>query len=94
MAQFTIRVVLHENATWSDYELLASELADRNVTDVITSSDGIKYKMPPAEYQCHGDLTAAQVRDICAEAARMTGKKHAVLVTKSSSRAWTGLEKA
>lgn len=93
MANFTIRVVLHGNATWDDYEKLASELANRNIIDVITSSEGIKYKMPPAEYQCHGDLTASQVRDICVDAAKTTGKKHAVFVTESNSRAWIGLEK-
>lgn len=94
MARFTIRVVLHDNASRDDYEKLATALANRNITDVITADNGIRYKMPPAEYQCHGDLTATQVRDICVEAAKTTGKRHAVLVTESNSRSWIGLDKA
>ncbi len=93
MAKFTIRVVLHDNATWDDYEQLSSALAARNITDVITTEEGVKYKMPPAEYQCHGTLTAADVRDICIAAATTTGKPHAVLVTQSAARAWIGLKK-
>lgn len=92
MAKFTIRVVLHDNATWDDYEQLSSALAAQNITDVITTAEGVKYKMPPAEYQCHGELTAVQVRDICIAAAKTTGKPHAVLVTKSTARAWSGLK--
>ncbi|RYE42634.1 MAG: hypothetical protein EOP24_31945 [Hyphomicrobiales bacterium] len=91
MARFTIRVVLHDNATWADYEQLESALAARNITDVITADDGRRFKMPPAEYQCHGDLTSVQVQQICVEAATTTGKRHAVLVTESNSRAWVGL---
>lgn len=93
MARFTIRVVLHGNATWDDYEQLSSALAEKHITDVITNDDGVKYKMPPAEYQCHGELTAAQVRDICVTAATTTGKPHAVLVTQSAGRAWIGLKR-
>ncbi|WP_141211449.1 hypothetical protein [Rhodoferax sp. TH121] len=91
MAKFTIRVELHD-AQAKDYATLEKALAAKNITDVITS-DGVKYKMPPAEYQCHGELTAAQVRDIAVAAAESTGKKHAVLVTESASRAWVGLNK-
>lgn len=92
MAQFTIRVELH-GAEWDDYVQLASALAQRNITDVIANGEGVEYKMPPAEYQCQGDLTAAEVRDICVEAAKTTGKAHAILVTKSAGRAWVGLER-
>lgn len=93
MARFTIRVELH-NATAKDYTTLATALAAKNITDVITADDGNKYKMPPAEYQCYGELTAVQVRDIAATAAQTTRKKHAILVTEATSRAWIGLDKA
>jgi hypothetical protein len=93
MAKFTIRVVLHDDPTWDDYEQLASALAARNITDVLTNGEGVQYKMPPAEYQCQGDLSAAEIRDICVAAAKTTGKPHAVLVTESVSRAWVGLKR-
>lgn len=93
MARFTIRVVLHDNASREEYEQLETALAARNIIDVITADDGTRYKMPPAEYQCQGEITASQVRDLCVAAAKTTGKRHAVLVTESKNRAWTGLDK-
>ena len=92
MAYFTIRVVLHDGASWDDYHQLARALAARNISDVIVSDDGVGYKMPPAEYQCQGDLTAEQVRQICAVAAQTTGKRHAILVTEAKTRSWSGLD--
>lgn len=92
MAQFTIRVELHK-ASWDDYVQLATELAKKNITDVITAGDGTRYKMPPAEYQCHGELSSEQVHDIVDTCANMTGKAHAILVTQSAGRFWSGLSK-
>ena len=91
MARFTIRVELHD-AGRDDYEQLETALAAKNITDVITNGEGVRYKMPPAEYQCQGDLSAAEIRDICVAAAKTTGKRHAVLVTESVNRAWVGLK--
>ncbi|SFC39458.1 hypothetical protein SAMN05216344_11620 [Polaromonas sp. OV174] len=93
MFHFTIRVVLYDNATWEDYKRLASALAAKNITDVITADDGARYKLPSAEYQCQGELSAEDVRKICSNAATMTGKRHAVLVTASAGRAWSGLSR-
>lgn len=92
MARFTVRVVLHDGPTRDDYDQLALALAQRNITDVIFSDDGVGYKMPPAEYQCQGDLTAEQVRQVCAVAAQTTGKRHAILVTEAKTRSWSGLD--
>ena len=94
MANFTIRVVLHDNATWDDYTRLASALAARNITDVITADNGARYKMPPAEYQCHGNLTAVDVRGIVESAAGTIGKPFGVLVTEGNTRAWSRLAPA
>lgn len=93
MTQFTIRVVLHDNATWDDYIRLANALASVNVTDILTADDGTQYKMPPAEYQCHGELNASQVLHIVETAAKTVGKRYSVLVTQSAGRTWTGLER-
>ncbi|MDO8251397.1 MAG: hypothetical protein Q7T78_16990 [Rhodoferax sp.] len=93
MARFIIRVLLHD-ATREHYEQLEQELAVKHITDVIVGGDGVAYRMPPAEYQCHGDLTAADVRSICVTAASTTGRKHAVLVSQYDNAAWIGLTKA
>lgn len=82
MAQFTIRVELHK-ATWSDYTTLASLLAAKHITDVLPLSDGTQWKMPPGEYQCHGELTPVQVHDIVAGIVKTLGRGYAILVTKS-----------
>ena len=92
MAHFTIRVVLHDNATWQDYTNLASNMAARGMTDVIVGNDGRHYKMPPAEYTHTGSATIEQVRTAAVEAATKTGKRHAVLVTQGV-RVWNGLER-
>lgn len=92
MARFTVRVVLHDKATWDDYEILSAALAKQNITDVLISDDGVKYKMPPAEYQCEGDITKADVLIHCKNAAESTGKKYSLLVTESNGRTWAGLD--
>ncbi len=94
MARFTIRVVLHDNATWTEYIQLANALARLGVVDVIASDDGRKWKMPPGEYDYVGTLTASQVLDMCKSAAATTGKRHAVFVTSALERAWAGLDLA
>lgn len=90
--QFTIRVVLHDNATWQDYANLASNMAARGMVDVITADDGRRYRLPPAEYTYTGTATANEVHYSASNAATKTGKRHAVLVTQSSARVWSGLE--
>lgn len=92
MANFTIRVVLHDNATWQDYTNLASNMAARGMTDVIVGDDGHHFKLPPAEYNHIGNVTIEQVRAAAADAAAKTGKRHGVLVTQGV-RAWIGLER-
>ncbi|MET3382708.1 hypothetical protein [Variovorax paradoxus] len=92
MADFTIRVVLHDNATWQDYTNLASNMAARGMVDVIIADDGRRYKLPPAEYTYSGNATINQVRSSAVDAAAKTGKRNAVLVTQATGRSWNGLE--
>lgn len=91
MAQFTVRVELHQ-AEWADYEKLHAAMEQRGFSRLVTSSDGRTYHLPWAEYNGAGDLSSTQVRDTAQAAANSTGKKNAVLVTESKSRAWVGLE--
>jgi hypothetical protein len=92
MTQFTTRVVLYDNATWSEYDKLHKEMAARGFTDEITSDDGIVYKMPDAEYDYSGNDTIEQVHAKAKAAASAIKTNNAVFVTESVRRRWHGLK--
>ena len=93
MAQFTVRVELHD-AKWEDYERLHAEMEAKGFSRLIKADSGKTYHLPWAEYDGAGNLTISQVRDIARAAADSTGKRNAILVTESSGRSWIGLEEA
>ena len=74
MAQFTTRVELHD-ADGADYEALHEYMLAAKFYRTIVGSDGVKYKMPTAEYDSVFDLTASQVCDLAQATASKTGKK-------------------
>lgn len=90
MAQFTVRVELHE-AQWADYETLHTAMERQGFRRQITSDEGRTYDLPWAEYDGSANLTSMQVLNIAQSAATATGKKNSVLVTEAKSRAWAGL---
>lgn len=92
MASFTVRIVLHD-ADWDDYNKLYEEMGKEGFSDEISSDEGITYEMPDGEYDISGALTKSDVLIKAKSAASKTGKKYAVLVTKSSGRSWYGLKK-
>lgn len=92
MSNCTVRIELH-NATWQNYVDLASDLARHGISDEITASDGTTYKLPPAEYNYEGAASADAVLNTAREAANRTGRANAVLVSESTRRLWSGLEK-
>ena len=87
MAQFTIRVELHE-ASREDYSTLATNLARLGITDIITCDDGVQYHMPPAEYTYTGYATRADVLKAVKEVAAGLVRNYGVLVTESAGRTW------
>lgn len=93
MAQFTVRVELHEGK-WDDYEKLHAEMEGKGFSRLIKGDDGKTYHLPWAEYNGAGSLTNSQVRDIARTAASSTGKQNAILVTESNGRSWVGLQEA
>jgi hypothetical protein len=93
MAQFTVRVELHE-ARWEDYESLHAEMEGKGFSRLIKGDNGKTYHLPWAEYDGGGNLTNSEVRDIARTAANSTGKRNAILVTESNGRSWVGLEEA
>lgn len=93
MAFFTIRVELHD-AKAAQYTELHKHLLALGITDIIVGDDGVRYKMPPAEYHYTGNATAAQVREATKAAAAKVVRSYAVLVTEAVSVTWYGLPKA
>lgn len=90
MTLFTIRVELHA-AIAADYKRLHEKLAEVGITDIITDDPGVRYKMPPGEYNYQGTATANEVRVAVENAANQTNRSWAVIVTEVASRTWNGL---
>lgn len=87
MAQFTVRVELHD-ADSENYEELHERMAARGYSKEITSS-GKTYHLPNAEYVCDKSMGTTDVRDEVLEIAKNVKPKPGVLVTKSDGRAWS-----
>jgi len=93
MPRYTIRIELHD-ATWDHYIEMYKHLAAQGITDIITSDDGARYKMPPAEYNYDGLANRNQVLEMSKASAAKVVRSYAVLVTESAGRVWHGLDKA
>ena len=93
MAQFTVRVELHE-AQWTDYNTLHAAMERQGFSRLIKGDDGHIYQLPWAEYDGAANLSSMQVLALAQTAANTTGKKNSVLVTEAKYRAWSGLSLA
>lgn len=94
MAKFTVRVELRE-ATASDYEKLYEKMELKGFSKFITSNEGEKYELPPAEYNfSSSSKSRAEVRDLAYDIAKSINSRPAVLVTESDGRSWVGLGEA
>lgn len=91
MAKFTTRVELI-NAASEDYDLLHTEMENKNFTRTIISDGKTEYYLPPAEYNRDGNYTRQQTLDATKVAASKTRKEHRILVTESAGRIWYNLE--
>lgn len=90
MAQFTVRIELHE-AQWADYDALHAGMERQGFSRLIAADDGRIYQLPWAEYNGTANLSSSEIRDIARGVANTTGKTNSVLVTEGTSRAWWGL---
>jgi photosystem II stability/assembly factor-like uncharacterized protein len=92
MASFTTRVELHKEQP-SDYETLHTEMGKVGFSRLITSDDGVSYRLPTAEYNLSGSFSRAEVLEKAKGAVKATGKDASILVTESSGRTWSNLTK-
>lgn len=95
MARFTVRVELHNANITVDYPILHKAMEDQGFSRMILDSDSnVWYHLPTAEYNLVDGsidnretvMTKAQI------AAKETGNTYSILVTKSETRLWYGLE--
>jgi len=93
MAQFTVRVELHD-AQWNDYDTLHAAMERKGFSRQMRGDDGRAYQLPWAEYDTAANLSSMQVLGIAQTAANTTGKKSSILVTDANHRAWSGLSVA
>lgn len=91
MAKFTTRVELID-ADSSDYDTLHEEMENRNFTRIVTTTQGVNYYLPPAEYNREGDYTADQTLNAAKNAAAATDREYRVIVTQATIRRWYNLE--
>jgi hypothetical protein len=95
MASFTVRVELHDNPTWGDYDTLHEAMEAEGFSRTIKNSDtGVEYRLPHAEYNFVGSYTRSQVLEKAKRAAAKTGNEFSILVTESNGRAWWNLKLA
>ncbi|KAF1022212.1 MAG: hypothetical protein GAK30_01357 [Paracidovorax wautersii] len=91
MADYVIRVVLHDQASEADYETLRTQLATRGVVDYVQTTDSKWCRLPPAEFVYKGPENVTQVRDAIYTLATQI-KRSTVFVTISGGSAFLGLE--
>jgi hypothetical protein len=87
---YIIRVELH-GASYAHYEKLHAVLAAKGVFNVIAGTNGMKYRLPPAEYSYSGSESPAQVLAAVVELAATVLPNPAVLVTQRTACTWQGL---
>jgi len=87
------RVELHD-ANYQHYEALHAQMERRGFSRLIQGSDGVWYRLPPAEYHYAGNATRDQLLVAARESAAAVRPSYAVLVTEYTGCTWQGLPKA
>ena len=93
MPLFATRVELH-GATEADYNRLHSAMEQRGFSRIITSDDGLRYHLPTAEYLNDHASSIQSALDAAVQAASMTGRPAAVLVSEAQRLSWNNLPRA
>lgn len=94
MNKFTTRVELH-HANHDDYDTLHTAMGKLKFhRTILDTNTNIRYHLPTAEYNSHGDISLNAVLNLAEKAAASTGKKYSIIVTQSGGRLWTGLPPA
>ena len=90
MAKFITRVELYD-AKKEDYEMLNEVMERAGFSTKITSSNGIVYQLPAAEYLIEGKLLLTNVLIIVRNAAKEVKKEYGVIASEITVATWEGL---
>lgn len=86
------RLELHDGSE-EDYEELHKAMEIQGFARTITSSDGITYHLPPAEYYSSTNLNRSEVLEKAQVAAKGTGKTFSAVTVESKGVSWYNLPK-
>lgn len=93
MTRFMIRIELHNARLAAQYERLHALLARHGMVNEIVADNGQRYRLPPAEYFCSGNVTHAWVLATAKQCAAQVDSSYSVVVTESTGTiAWDGLK--
>ena len=90
MAKFITRVELYD-AKKEDYDILNKVMERTGFLTKITSSNGIVYQLPAAEYLIEGKLLLTNVLIIVQNAAKTVKKEYGVIASEITGATWEGL---
>ncbi|WP_186117745.1 type V toxin-antitoxin system endoribonuclease antitoxin GhoS [Burkholderia gladioli] len=94
MAQYIVRVVLHEkNHDHPDYTKLHAAMKSAGFSQQISDPHGKWFHLPPAEYRADTIQTRSQVCTAAKNAANTVTRNNGVLVTEGYCT-WDGLKPA
>jgi hypothetical protein len=94
MATCMIRIELHQARTAEQYQRLHTLLAQYGITNTILGTDGVWYRLPPAEYHYAGAANRDEVLRTSKQCATAVDPSNAVVVTESNGVTWQGLKAA
>jgi hypothetical protein len=94
MSIFMIRVELHQARTAEQYQRLHQQLSRFGINNIIVADNGVRYRLPPAEYCYSGNATRDQLLQAAKQCAASVDPSFAVVVTESTGVAWAGLAAA
>lgn len=92
-SRFTVRVLLH-GAGEKVYDALHTYMLEAGFSKHIDGEGGVKYQLPPAEYNLVATKEPMDVLHLAKKAASRTGHEHQILVSPCDFRVWSGLDQA
>jgi hypothetical protein len=91
MAKFLTRVELHDAKWPDDFNTLQAAMKREGFSTTITSSAGVTYLLPTAEYYKISDDNLQTVIESVKRAAASTGKKFGAITGECNMLTWDGL---
>ena len=93
MNWYVVRVVLHDATHWTEYSNLHEWMQGVGFGRMLVDdATGAPYHMPWAEYFISTLASAEEVLQLAEAQAAKTGRRHGVMVTRTTFITWRGLD--